>query len=74
MVCFQMKMSVFQVEYFSSECDKTSDGCDVNKAAEEMWAKYQIHQRQVDGCDLVQNLLPSVLEEHNGDNRVYFRW
>lgn len=53
-VDFQMKMPIFQVEYFSlSECDRTSNGCDVNKAAGEMWAKYQIHQRQVDRCDLV---------------------
>lgn len=36
-----------------SECDRTSNGRDVNKAVEEMWAKYQIHQRQVDMCDLV---------------------
>lgn len=35
------------------ECDRTSNSCDVNKAAEEMWTKYQIHQRQVDRCDLV---------------------
>lgn len=53
-VYFQMKMPIFQVEYFYlSGCDRTSNGRDVNKAAEKMWAKYQIHQRRVDRCDLV---------------------
>lgn len=53
-VCFQIKMPIFQVEYFSlSKCDMISNACDVKKAEEEMLDKYQICQRQVDGCDLV---------------------
>lgn len=54
------------------ECDRTSDGPDVNEAAEEMWAKYQIHHRQVDRCDLVYNILPNLSQRerisHNCDN------
>lgn len=47
-------MPIFQVEYFSlSKCDMISNACDVKKAEEEMLDKYQICQRQVDGCDLV---------------------
>ena len=55
------------------ECDRTLNGCDVNKAVGEMWAKYQIHQKQVDRCDLVWNILPNLSRReqisHNCDNR-----
>lgn len=73
-VPFQMKMPISQVEYFPlPECDKTSNIRDVNKAVSEMWAKYQIHQRQVDRCDLVWNILSNLCRSehtyHDCDNR-----
>lgn len=52
-----MKMPIIQV-FFLVECDRT--GCDVNEAAEEMWAKYRIHLKQVDWHDLVWNILPTA--------------
>lgn len=43
-----------------------------------MWAKYQIHQKQVDRCDLVWNILPNLSRRkhisYNCDNREASFW